>query len=217
VEDLGEATTEDRLVTLADAVAHPNWSMGQRISIDSASMFNKALEMIEARYLFDVVPDQIEVIVHPQSIIHSMVGFEDGTIMAHLGPPDMRGAIGYAFHYPERRSLPLERLDFQKLGRLDFEAPDPERFPSLRLAQTVLQTGGLSGAILNGAKEAAIDLFVAGEIGFLQMAELVETAMDKLIPEYCRDRATEGIEAVREVDGASRALIFDLSKRVRRI
>ncbi|MCL5777468.1 1-deoxy-D-xylulose-5-phosphate reductoisomerase [Limibaculum sp. FT325] len=167
-------------VTVAEAVAHPNWSMGARISIDSASMFNKALEMIEASHLFDVAPDQIEVIVHPQSIIHSMVGFRDGSILAHLGPPDMRVAIGHALTWPERAALPVERLDFARLGRLDFQAPDEERFPSLGLARRAMARGAAAGCVLNGAHEVALDAFIGGQVGFLDMAGLVADTMDRL-------------------------------------
>jgi len=167
-------------VTVAEAVAHPNWSMGARISIDSASMFNKALEMIEARHLFGVDPARIEVIVHPQSVIHSMVGFADGSILAHLGPADMRVAIGHALAWPERRALDVERLDFAALARLDFEPPDPDRFPALGLARAAMARGGVAGCVLNGAREVALDAFIAGRIGFLAMADLVESAMQRL-------------------------------------
>jgi 1-deoxy-D-xylulose-5-phosphate reductoisomerase len=171
------SSNQMRLVTVESARAHPNWSMGLKISIDSASLFNKALEMIEAKYLFDLKPNQIEVIIHPQSIVHSMVGFCDGSILAQLGPSDMRVAIGYALGWPHRVSLATERLDFAKLSRLDFESPDEARFPALRLARQALETGGLYGAILNGAKEAALEAFIAGKIPFLRMAEIVETVM----------------------------------------
>ena len=167
-------------VTAATARAHPNWSMGLKISIDSASMFNKALEMIEARHLFGVRPDRIEVIVHPQSVIHSMVGYADGSVLAQLGCPDMRTAIGYALSYPSRPSLDVERLDFTRLARLDFEAPDEERFPALRLARLAMDRGGLQGAALNGAKEVALDAFIQGRIGFLDMAEITEKVMDRM-------------------------------------
>jgi 1-deoxy-D-xylulose-5-phosphate reductoisomerase len=167
-------------VTVETARAHPNWSMGLKVSIGSASMFNKALEMIEAKYLFDVRPDQIEVIIHPQSIIHSMVGYSDGSVIAQLGCPDMRTAIGYALTYPERPNLNVERLDFAKLARLDFEAPDEIRFPALRLARTALERGGLQGAVLNAADETAFHAFVAGRIGFLDMADVVEHVMDRM-------------------------------------
>ena len=167
-------------VTVAQAVAHPNWSMGARISIDSATMFNKALEMIEASHLFPVRPDQIEVLVHPQSIIHSMVGFCDGSILAHLGPPDMRVAIGHALSWPDRRNLPVERLDFARLARLDFEAPDPKRFPALDLARAAMTRGGVAPCVMNGAHEVALDAFIGGEIGFLDMAHLVGETMERL-------------------------------------
>ena len=168
-------------VTAATARAHPNWSMGLKISIDSASLFNKALEMIEAKHLFDVRPGQIEVIVHPQSIIHSMVGYADGSVLAQLGCPDMRTAIGYALSYPSRPVLNVERLDFAKLSRLDFEAPDEERFPAIRLARLAMGRGGLQGAVLNGAKEVALDAFIEGRIGFLDMADITEAVMDRLV------------------------------------
>ena len=168
-------------VTAEVARAHPNWSMGLKISIGSASMFNKALEMIEAKHLFDVRPGQIEVIVHPQSIIHSMVGYVDGSVLAQLGAPDMRTAIGYALSYPERAALDVERLDFAKLARLDFEAPDEARFPALRLARTALERGGLQGAVMNAAEETAFEAFVAGRIGFLAMADIAEATMEALI------------------------------------
>ncbi|MGN7753760.1 1-deoxy-D-xylulose-5-phosphate reductoisomerase [Sinorhizobium sp. 22678] len=171
---------EMRHVTADTARAHPNWSMGLKISIDSASMFNKALEMIEARHLFRLKPDQIEVIVHPQSVIHSMVGYTDGSVLAQLGCPDMRTAIGYALSYPERCRLPVERLDFARLARLDFEAPDEVRFPALRLARRAMEEGGVQGAVLNGAKETALEAFIKGRVGFLAMAEIVERVMDAL-------------------------------------
>jgi 1-deoxy-D-xylulose-5-phosphate reductoisomerase len=168
-------------VTVETARAHPNWSMGLKISIDSASMFNKALEMIEAKHLFDVEPDQIEVIVHPQSIIHSMVGYTDGSVLAQLGAPDMRTAIGYALSHPRRTSLPVNRLDFAKLKTLDFEAPDETRFPALRLARLAMQRGGVQGAVLNAAKEIALEAFIAGRISFLNMADITETVMEKML------------------------------------
>jgi len=167
-------------VTAAMAAAHPNWSMGRKISIGSASMFNKALEMIEARHLFGVRPDQIEVVVHPQSVIHSMLGYTDGSVLAQLGAPDMRTAIGYALSHPKRPRLDVARLDFTKLSRLDFEAPDEERFPALRLARVAMARGGVQGAVMNAAEETACEAFVAGRIGFLDMAEITERVMDEL-------------------------------------
>lgn len=174
--------SKDRMadVTAETARAHPNWSMGMKISIDSASMFNKALEMIEARHLFRLEPHQVEVIVHPQSIIHSMVGYSDGSVLAQLGAPDMRTAIGYALSHPRRPNLAVERLDFARLARLDFEAPDEDRFPALRLARLAMNRGGLQGAVLNGAKEIALEAFIDGRLGFLAMAEITERVMDRL-------------------------------------
>lgn len=167
-------------VTAEIARAHPNWSMGLKISIGSASMFNKALEMIEAKHLFDARPEQIEVVVHPQSIIHSMVGYSDGSVLAQLGCPDMRTAIGYALTYPTRTKLNVDRLDFARIARLDFEAPDEVRFPALRLARTAMRRGGLQGAIMNAAEEIAFHAFVAGRIGFLDMADIAETVMEEM-------------------------------------
>ncbi|MGB8817830.1 MAG: 1-deoxy-D-xylulose-5-phosphate reductoisomerase [Rhizobiaceae bacterium] len=188
-------------VTVETARAHPNWSMGLKISIDSASMFNKALEMIEAQHLFNLAPDQIEVIVHPQSIIHSMAAYHDGSILAQLGPSDMRAAIGYALNYPQRGFLPVERLDFAKLSRLDFAAPDEVCFPALRLAREAMKAGGLSGAVLNGAKESALEAFIAGRLPFLAMADVVETVMDTIDA-----LSATGIEAVIAADNQARRL-----------
>lgn len=173
LEKLAQATAEQ-------AATHPNWDMGQRITIDSASMFNKALEMIEAREFFDLDPNQIEVLVHPQSLVHALVGFCDGALMAHVGPHDMRHAIGFALHWPERRSLPVDMLDLAATGRLDFHAPDTKRFPALRLARDVMAARGLSGAVFNGAKERALDHFIAGRIGFMQMSDVVEEVLTKV-------------------------------------
>lgn len=166
--------------TPAQASSHPNWNMGQRITIDSASMFNKALEVIEAKEFFGCPHEMIEVLVHPESMVHALVGFNDGALMAHVGPADMRHAIGYALHWPERRHLPVERLDLAKLGQLTFRDPDPVRYPALRLAHEVMQAGGLSGAAFNAAKERALDGFLEGRIGFLAMAEVVEEVLTRL-------------------------------------
>lgn len=185
-------------VTVQTARTHPNWSMGLKISVGSASMFNKALEMIEAKHLFDVAPDQIEVVVHPQSIIHSMVGYTDGSVIAQLGVPDMRTAIGYALTYPKRPALNVDRLDFAKLARLDFEAPDETRFPAIRLARTALERGGLQGAILNAAEETAFNAFVEEKIGFLDMADVVETVMDAMIEGVPADTIADVFAADRE-------------------
>ena len=188
-------------VTADTARAHPNWSMGLKVSIGSASMFNKALEMIEAKYLFDLEPSQIEVIVHPQSIIHSMVAYTDGSVIAQLGCPDMRTAISYALTYPSRGEIDVERLDFTKLARLDFEAPDEVRFPALRLARTALERGGAQGAVLNAADETAFHAFVDGAIGFLDMADIVETVMNRMNS----GQSAQTMEAVLEADAQARA------------
>lgn len=164
--------------TLAEASSHPNWDMGQRITIDSASMFNKALELIETREYFGVRPNQIEVLVHPESMIHAMVGFNDGALMAHVGPPDMRHAIGFALHHPTRKTLPVDRLDLAQIGALTFRAPDEMRWPALRLAREVMERGGLAGAVFNAAKETALDAFIAGQTGFQAMAEVVEEVLN---------------------------------------
>lgn len=196
-------------VTPEVAAAHPNWSMGLKISIDSASMFNKALEMIEARHLFGMEPEQIEVIIHPQSIVHSMVGYCDGSVLAQLGAPDMRHAIGYAISHPRRAPLPVERLDFAKLAKLEFHAPDETRFPALALARTAMQRGGLQGAVLNGAKEAALEAFIAGKIGFLQMADIVAATMDQLDD----GRRASMIEDVYAADREARAIAKAMMER----
>jgi len=172
ISDLASATVEQ-------ASNHPNWNMGQRITIDSASMFNKALEVIETKEFFGVAPGQIEVLVHPESIVHAMVGFNDGAVMAHMGAPDMRHAIGFALHWPERRDLPVDRLNLAKLGQLRFHDPDEARYPALRLARNVMERGGLSGAVFNAAKERALDHFVNRQIGFLEMADIVEAVLDR--------------------------------------
>jgi 1-deoxy-D-xylulose-5-phosphate reductoisomerase len=193
-------------VTAATARAHPNWSMGLKISIDSASMFNKALEMIEARHLFDVAPDQIEVIVHPQSIIHSMVGYTDGSVLAQLGCPDMRTAIGYALSHPRRPNLAVERLDFAKLARLDFEPPDEVRFPALRLARVAMARGGVQGAVLNAAKEVALEAFIEGRTGFLDMADITESVMESMISAPC----AASMDDVFAVDAEARRRAFEI-------
>ena len=173
LDEIAQATPEQ-------ASTHPNWNMGQRITIDSASMFNKALEVIEAKELFLLSTDQIEVLVHPQSYVHAIVGFCDGGMMAHLGPPDMRHAIGYALSYPNRKTLPLEKLDFAKIGSLTFMEPDKERFPAIGLAYEVMSLGGISGAVFNAAKETALDGFLSKQIGFLEMCPIVEKTIAKL-------------------------------------
>lgn len=191
--------------TLEQAMAHPNWDMGQRISIDSATMFNKALEVIEAHQLFDVSADQIEVVVHPQSIIHSMIEYKDYSVIAQLAAPDMRGAIGFALNWPERPPLPVQQLDFGAMARLDFAKPDETRFPALRLARRVLDIGGLAGAVFNAAKESALDRFITGDIAFLDMAQLVETVLEDLHVKAGQTSSLEGLETVLAIDTEARA------------
>ncbi|GHE01340.1 1-deoxy-D-xylulose 5-phosphate reductoisomerase [Defluviimonas sp. 20V17] len=190
--------------TPAQAVVHPNWDMGQRISIDSASLFNKALEVIETREFFGIDPDRIEVIVHPQSIVHALVGFIDGGLMAHIGPADMRHAIGYALNWPERRALPVERLDLARIATLQFEAPDETRFPALRLAREVMTIGGLAGAAFNAAKEVALDAFIARRLPFSQMAVVVEEALARLSRDPGLTSAPESLVDVIEMDHLAR-------------
>jgi len=168
-----------RAVTPEQALAHPNWSMGAGISLDSATMFNKGLELIEAEQLFPVAGDAIEILVHPQSIIHSMVGYRDGSVLAQLGTPDMRTPVAYALGWPARVSAPVERLDFVALARLDFEAPDETRFPALRIARAAMAAGGLIPCAMNAAKEVAARAFLDRDIGFLDIAALVEDVLEE--------------------------------------
>ena len=158
--------SEMKAVTVEQALAHPTWSMGPKITVDSATMMNKALEIIEARWLFDLRPDQIDVVVHPQSIIHSMVEYCDGSVLAQMGPPDMKLPIQYALTYPDRWDGPTERLDLTQALRLDFEPPDLDRFPALGLGFEVAEAGGTAGAVVNAANEAAVAQFLAGNLKF---------------------------------------------------
>lgn len=196
----------DRLAkaTLAEASCHPNWDMGQRITIDSASMFNKALEVIETKEYFGIAPDQIEVILHPESLVHALVGFRDGALMAHLGASDMRHAIGYALHWPERRDLPVARLDLAAIATLHFRAPDPVRYPALRLARDVMHRGGLAGAVFNASKERALDAFIAGRIGFLDMAAVVEEVLTAMSSDSGLIDAEISLDTVAHVDHLAR-------------
>jgi 1-deoxy-D-xylulose-5-phosphate reductoisomerase len=165
-------------VTPAQAVAHPRWSMGAKISVDSATMMNKGLEVIEAHHLFGLPEPKIEVLVHPQSVVHGMVAFRDGSILAQLGPTDMRVPIAHALAWPDRLTTGLERLDLARLGRLDFLAPDPERFPALGLARAALRAGGGAPTVLNAANEVAVAAFLAGRIGFLDIARMVAEVLE---------------------------------------
>ena len=190
--------------TVDQALAHPNWAMGKRITIDSASMFNKALEVIETREYFGIDPDQIEVIIHPESLIHAMVGFHDGAIMAHMGAPDMRHSIGYALNWPERAALPVARLDLAQIARMTFRAPDLARYPALRLCREVMATRGLAGAVFNAAKEVALDHFIAGGIGFMDMAGIVEDTLAKLSSDLSLGNAAMTLEDVQGADHLAR-------------
>lgn len=190
--------------SLAEASCHPNWNMGQRITIDSASMFNKALEMIETKEFFGVLSSQIEVLVHPESLIHALVGFRDGALMAHVGPPDMRHAIGYALNWPERRELPVARLDLAQVGQLNFRAPDDARYPALRLARAVMARGGLSGAVFNAAKERSLDAFIAGRIGFTAMAVVVEEVLSRFEAQSGLIDAAMTLDNVSQTDHLAR-------------
>ena len=197
---------EMKKASLVEALAHPTWSMGKRISIDSATMFNKALELIEAKYFFHLKTDQLDVIIHPESIIHSMVNFSDNSTIAQLGPHDMKHAIAYTLNYPKRKATPLDEIDFAAQGKLTFEAPDYHRFPALRLAQVVLKSEGGLGAVFNAAKEVALDRFISGEIGFLDMSSLVETVL--MLPELIslEHKSPESLDEVSEINNLVRRI-----------
>lgn len=197
IEDLERASLEE-------ASSHPNWDMGQRITIDSASMFNKALEVIEVKEFFGVTPDQIEVLVHPESLVHALVGFKDGALMAHLGAPDMRHAIGYALHWPDRKDLPVDRLDLADIGQLNFRKPDPARYPALTQAFDVMERGGLMGAAFNGAKERALDLFIEGRIGFTDMADITATVLERMEAQSGLIDSAMTLDNVTETDHLAR-------------
>ena len=197
------ATAETmRDATPAQAVAHPNWSMGAKISVDSATMMNKGLELIEAHHLFGVPSDRIDIVIHPQSVVHSLVEFADGSVLAQLGSPDMRIPIAYALAWPERMPTPAQRLDLAAISRLDFEAPDPERFPALRLARAALEQGGAAPIVLNAANETAVERFLRGSIGFTEIAGLVARALDENI-----STSPASIEDVLEIDRLTRARV----------
>ena len=201
VEEMAAATPEQ-------AVAHPNWDMGAKISVDSATMMNKGLELIEAFHLFGLPQDQIEILVHPQSVIHSMVAYEDGSVLAQLGQPDMRTPIAYTLAWPKRMHAPVDRLDFSTITTLTFEPPDPVRFPALRLAREALGAGGCAPTVLNAANEVAVQAFLKGLIGFCTISEVVERVLNSyqvvklesleqvhVINRMARERAAGFIEA----------------------
>ncbi|MDB2369089.1 1-deoxy-D-xylulose-5-phosphate reductoisomerase [Octadecabacter sp.] len=202
-------------VTVAQASSHPNWDMGQRITIDSASMFNKAMELIETKEFFGVEPDAIEAIIHPESLIHALVGFNDGALMAHVGPHDMRHAIGFALHWPDRKHLPVERLDLAKIGQLNFRAPDAARYPALAIARRVMEEGGLTGAVFNAAKEQALDHFVAGDCGFTDMARMVDGVIDAMLSKQGLQNATITLDTVRNADAMARTLTSEKISKIK--
>ena len=188
-----------RDVSPSQAVAHPNWSMGAKISVDSATLMNKGLELIEAHYLFGLPSNSIDVVIHPQSTVHSLVEFVDGSVLAQLGAPDMRIPIAYALAWPERLATPAERLDLARLSRLDFEAPDLARFPALRIAREALEAGGAAPIVLNAANEVAVDGFLKGRIRFTDIAATVEQALAQMTLE-----APNSISDVLEIDRTTR-------------
>jgi 1-deoxy-D-xylulose-5-phosphate reductoisomerase len=166
-------------VTPEQAVAHPNWDMGKKISVDSASLMNKGLELIEAYWLFDLGISDIDVVIHPQSVIHSMVTYNDGSVLAQMGNPDMRTPIAHALAWPERIVSGVEPLDIFEVAKLDFEKPDTDRFPCLRLCYEAIETGGTATVVLNAANEIAVDAFLAGDIGFTDIPRLIEMTLQK--------------------------------------
>ena len=186
-------------VTPQQAIAHPNWDMGAKISVDSATMMNKGLELIEAFHLFPVPEERIEIVVHPQSVIHSMVAYVDGSVLAQMGTPDMRTPIAYALGWPNRMAAPSPRLKFSELGELNFEAPDDSRFPALRLVREALRAGGAAPTVLNAANEVAVHAFLAGDIGFLDIAGIVEETLSRV-----SNHPLDTLDDVTEADGEAR-------------
>ncbi|HTQ37845.1 MAG TPA: 1-deoxy-D-xylulose-5-phosphate reductoisomerase [Pirellulales bacterium] len=186
-------------VSVEQSLEHPTWEMGPKVTIDSATMMNKALEIVEARWLFDLAPEQIEVLVHPQSTVHSLVEFIDGSVMAQLGPPDMRLPIQYALHYPERQGAEWPRLDFTRSLRLDFEPADFDRWPALELGYDAARTGGTTGAVLNAANEEAVRSFLAGELDFIEIVPVCRS-----IVEHHTFESQPTLERLLEADGWAR-------------
>jgi len=193
----------------ADAVAHPNWSMGAKISVDSATMMNKGLELIEAHHLFAVEAERLEVLVHPQSIVHSLVAYHDGSVLAQLGAPDMRTPISLALAWPGRMAAPVATLDLAAIGQLTFEAADTARFPALALAAAALRDGGAAPIVLNAANEVAVEAFLAGRVGFLDIARTVESALDRAAGRLCCGDLG-AIDEVIELDLAARHLVHEM-------
>jgi 1-deoxy-D-xylulose-5-phosphate reductoisomerase len=192
---------EMRQVTPAQAVAHPNWSMGAKTSVDSATLMNKGLELIEAFHLFPLKADAFDAVIHPQSVVHSLVEYVDGSVLAQLGAPDMRIPIAYTLAHPERMETPCERLDLVRTGRLDFEAPDLERFPALAIAKAALADGGAKPAILNAANEIAVSAFLDSRLAFLDIATIASETLDGYDPP-----APHTIDDVLDVDRRARKI-----------
>ncbi len=192
-------------VTPEQAVAHPNWSMGRKISVDSATMMNKGLEVIEAHWLFGAAPEQIEVVIHPQSVIHSMVSYADGSVLAQLGNPDMRTPIAHALAYPDRIDSGVDSVDLAQIAQLNFRKPDYERFPCLRLAFDALHAGGSAAAVLNAANEIAVEAFLDRRLGFREIPGLIETVMRRIPVEPVTD-----LDSVLAQDRAARAMALEM-------
>jgi len=192
-------------VTPEQAVAHPNWSMGRKISVDSATMMNKGLELIEACWLFDVDPDDIEVVIHRQSVIHSMVDYTDGSVLAQMGNPDMRTPIAHAMAWPERIESGVEPLDMFSVGRLDFEPPDLKRFPCLRLAFEAAKAGGTASTVLNAANEIAVDAFLEEKLGFTMIANVIEATMNRV-----EHQEADSLETILSADAQAREVAAEL-------
>ena len=190
--------------TIEQALAHPTWSMGRKISIDSATMMNKALEIIEAHWLFDLPGKKIDVIIHPQSVVHSFVEFQDHSVLAQLGPPDMKTPIQYALTYPCREPGCSQALDWSTLRQLEFEVPDAARFPSLKLAYDVIQAGGTAGAVFNAANEAAVQAFLDSRIRFGRIVELVDRALGSIGPQ-----PADSLETILDADQKARQFVVD--------
>ena len=197
----GKKKEELKNVQVQDALKHPNWHMGRKITIDSATLVNKGLEMMEARWLFGVEPDNIQIVVQPKSIIHSMVEFVDGAVIAQLGTPDMKLPIQYALYYPERRYLPGDRLDFWTLGQITFEKPDMENFPGLRLAFDAAAAGGSLPTVYNAANERAVAMFLEKKVGFLEIPEIIQSCMEahRVIPDPTVEQILETEEETYEM------------------
>jgi 1-deoxy-D-xylulose-5-phosphate reductoisomerase len=201
-----------KAVTPEQAVAHPNWAMGAKISVDSATLMNKGLELIEAHFLFSIAPEKLDVVVHPQSVVHCLVAYADGSTLAHLSSPDMRTPIAHALAWPRRIASPSRRLDLMALKQLTFEKPDTLRFPCLTLAQDCLRTGGLTPTILNAANEIAVQAFLGRRIGFLDIARVVEETLSTRAPNGTG--AVDDVEGILDVDRQARDLAQNICRSV---